>query len=138
MVEDSELEMNLLEFELKSFAFERQVSLEGLEVVVFSRTETVSEAKLRPNLVHLRVAVPREWLIYDLSADALRIARDGGTGGPRATGSALEAAAGKTEFREQGVDWRRTVLPSGSYLYVPVEFADRLLSAPGLSALATA
>ncbi|MCI4331223.1 MAG: hypothetical protein L3K19_05180 [Thermoplasmata archaeon] len=128
--DDGELEVNLLEFLLKSFSFDRCASVGGTEYALFHRTETESEMQFRPRLVTLRVIVPRAWVVYDLAADLLFVARDGGTPGARATGQALEEAAEKSEFQEQGVRWRKTTLQRGSVVYAPTELSESLL-APG-------
>jgi hypothetical protein len=135
MADDAELEVNLLEFLLKSFSFGRVAAVDGVEYAVFHRTETESEMQFRPRLVTLQVVVPKSWVVYELAADLLLIARDGRTPGHRSTGSALEEAAEKTEFDEQGVRWRKTTLARGSVVYVPLELADALLAAPGRAAL---
>jgi hypothetical protein len=138
MVDDTELELNVLEFCSKSFSFERAASVEGTEFALFHRTETESESRFRPRLVRLRIALPRAWVIYDAEEEVLRIGRDGVHPGPRASGTALEAAAERSRFPEAGLDWRRGPVPGGGFLYAPEEFADRLLSEEGLRALALA
>jgi hypothetical protein len=135
MVDDAELEVNLLEFLLKSFSFERCATVGTTEYALFHRTETESEMQFRPRLVTLRVILPRDWVVYDLGADLLFVARDGAVPGHRSTGQALEEAAEKSEFDEQGVRWRKTTLARGSMVYVPLEFTDAVLSPEGREAL---
>jgi hypothetical protein len=131
----SDLEINVLEFRQRSFQFERLASLEGTDFAVFSRTETESESQFRPRLLHLKLVVPSEWLVYDEPNDLLAIAKDGRTVPTRLTEPVVEVRADRPEFREQGVDWKRADGPSGSLVFVPVEHAGRVLSAAGLAAL---
>ena len=133
--DDADLEVHLLQFLLKSFDFERSARVGERDFAIFQRTETESESQFRPRLVKLRVVLPRDWIVYDLAADALYIARDGTIPGSRGTGTAMEEGAEKTEFREQGVEWKKSTVARGSVLYVPKEEADRLLSPGGLAAL---
>ena len=135
MADAAELEGHLLEFRLKTFGFERSVTVGGIEYAVFARTETESESQFRPKLVRLRVALPSEWVIYDMMGDALRVSPGGALPGPRPEGSALEEAAEKSEFVEQGVEWRKRVVEKGSIVYVPGRDAERLLSPAGIAAL---
>lgn len=134
MVDDAELESNVLDFVGKSFAFDRAAAFGGQEIVIFARTETESESKFRPKLVRLAVAFPRAWVVHDLARDLLGIARAGEVPGPRAA-SAVEAAAEKSEFTEQGIDWRRLPWGSAGYLYLPRELAGPLGSEAGRRAL---
>jgi hypothetical protein len=126
MAEDAVLEVNLLEFRLKSYSFDRCARAAGTEYALFHRTETESETQFRPRLVTLRVALPRDWVVYDADADVLRIARHGGPTGPRSSGTALEDAAEKAEFDEQGVHWRRRPIGVREVLYFPDELAASL------------
>ena len=133
MVDEADLETNVLEFVLKSFQFDRTETVGATEFAVFHRTETESESKFRPKLVKLVVAVPKEWVVHDLASDLLLIASDGVHPGHRGTGSAVEAAAEKTEFSEQGVDWVRLPRPAGGWVYVPkATRADWTAAAVGL------
>jgi hypothetical protein len=133
--DDAELEVHLLQFVLKSFAHERNVAFGGREFAIFQRTETESESQFRPRLVKLRVVLPRDWVLYDIAADALLIARDGVTPGSRGSGSAVEEGAEKSEFREQGVEWKKSTLSRLSMAYVPKELEGTLLSTDGRAAL---
>jgi hypothetical protein len=135
MADIAELEVNLLQFVLKSFAYERMYEADGQTFAVFERTETESESKFRPKILKLRVLVPPDWVIYDLAADALRLARGGEIGGPMGTGTASEAAAEKSEFREQGIDWQRREVSGAGLLYAPKEFAEALFAGPGITRL---
>jgi hypothetical protein len=135
VLEEADLEVNILEFHGKNFAFEHLASLAEEEYVIFTRTETESESKLRPKLVRLRVVVPRRWVLYDLAADLLVLGRDGKTPGARSTEAAIEAAAEKAEFKEQGIAWRRSKLADGGFVYVPEELAGPLLGSGGLTTL---
>ena len=119
MLDEADLETNVLEFVLKSFQFDRLETVGAEEYAVFHRTETESESKFRPKLVKLVVAVPRAWVVHDLAADLLLIASDGAHPGRRGTGTAVEAAAEKSEFTEQGVEWSRLPRPTGGWVYVP-------------------
>jgi hypothetical protein len=119
MVDEADLETNVLEFVLKSFQFDRTERVGDVEYAVFHRTETESESKFRPKLVKLVVAVPKEWVVHDLASDLLLIASDGVHPGHRGSGNAVEAAAEKSEFSEQGVDWVRIPRPSGGWVYLP-------------------
>jgi hypothetical protein len=131
----ADLEVNILEFHGKNFAFDRLASLAEQEFAIFVRTETESESKLRPKLVRLRVIVPRAWVLFDLAADLLVLGRDGKTPGPRSTEAAIEAAAEKAEFKEQGITWRRAKRGDGGFAYVPDELAKPLLESGGLESL---
>ena len=130
--------MHLLDFVQKSFGFYRLVQLEDEEFAVFERTETESESKFRPKLVRLYVLVPRAWLVHDFASDLLAVAPDGKTPGRKSSGSAVETAAEKTSFQEQGVEWRRASVPSVGLVYVPADRSRRLLESPGLEALRAA
>jgi len=134
VVELAELEINVLEFVHKSFSFARVAEWKGGELAVFTRTETENEAKFRPRIVHLVLAVPREWVIYDLAADLLVLGSDGHTPGPRPVGTAIESAAETHEFREQGIEFQRSAV-GGLLLYLPKSLAAELLTPPGLVAL---
>ncbi|MEM0128812.1 MAG: hypothetical protein QXG65_01410 [Thermoplasmata archaeon] len=125
MIDDSELEGNLLEFRQKSFQFVRSESVAGRDYAVFARTETESESRLRPQLVHLTVAVPREWLAYDAAIDLLRIA-PGGSLAPRRPGLAVESAAEPSEFEEEGTAWVRLAPEDRAFVYLPRERARAL------------
>ncbi|HEV2166069.1 MAG TPA: hypothetical protein VGS23_03690 [Thermoplasmata archaeon] len=135
MVEESELEVNVLEFHHKSFSFERVVDWDGVDLALFHRTETESESQFRPRLLRLTLVVPRSWLSLDPAEGELRLAQEGRAGAPRAPGTATEAAAESSRFEEQGRAWRRHALGPGGFLYVPEPWADRLLSKSGLSRL---
>ena len=135
MVDDSELENNLLEFLEKTFSFERSVEVEGRSFALFTRTETESESQFRPRLVHLRIAVPKEWLLYDLASDALIIAPDGRTPGPHSSSEAREAAAEAPEFKEQGAEWKKLALERGTIVYVALKDEPLLLGPDGRAAL---
>lgn len=124
MVDEADLETNVLEFVLKSFQFDRTETVGETEYAIFHRTETESESKFRPKLVKLVLAVPREWIVHDLASDLLLIASDGLHPGHRGSGSAMEAAAEKTEFSEQGVDWVRIPRPAGGWVYLPKRHRD--------------
>ncbi len=132
MLDVADLEVNILEFHGKNFAFERLAPLAEDEFAIFTRTETESEAKLRPKLVRLRVVVPRAWVLFDLAADLLVFGQDGKTPGARSTEAAIEAAAEKGEFKEQGIAWRRTKLADGGFAYVPEAYVARLIEGAGL------
>ncbi|MCI4327621.1 MAG: hypothetical protein L3K16_08345 [Thermoplasmata archaeon] len=119
MVDDADLETNVLEFVLKSFQFDRTETVGEVEYAIFHRTETESESQFRPKLVKLVLAVPKAWIVHDLASDLMLIAPDGVHPGHRGSGTAVEAAAEKTEFSEQGVDWVRFPRPNGGWVYVP-------------------
>ncbi|HUI38793.1 MAG TPA: hypothetical protein VLY85_04085 [Thermoplasmata archaeon] len=130
MVEDADLEANVLEFQGKSFSFERSADWDGTELAIFQRRETESESKFRPKLIVLRLVVPKGWIVLDLAADLLKLGREGRPG-PAHGGSALEAAAEASQFDEQGITWRRVALAEGGYLYAPSDWAPRLLGPEG-------
>jgi hypothetical protein len=133
VLDESDLEINVLEFRQRTFQFDRLVELGGREYAVFSRTETESESQFRPHLVHLRLIVPRDWIVYDEPEDVLLVARDGTTIPPHPTEAVTEVRAESSEFSEQGIDWRRAAGPGGVLTYAPEELADKLLSADVLS-----
>jgi hypothetical protein len=135
VLDESDLEISVLEFRQRTFQFEHLLELGGREYAVFSRTETESESQFRPRLVHLRVAVPREWIVYDEPNDVLLVARDGSTLPAHPTEAVVEIRAESSEFAEQGIDWRRAEGPRGVLVYAPEELAGELLSPPALSQL---
>ncbi len=131
MVDDETLSMNVLQFAGKSFDYDTTVVVGDLEYAIFARTETETEAKLRPELVRMRVVVPREWVHYEEASDTLTLGAPGGTAGP-----ARRRAAGATmlepeEFRDQGIDWHRLSLADGHRLYLPKGEEGRLLGHEG-------
>jgi len=129
----SDLEINVLEFRQRSFQFDRMLDVGGSEHAVFSRTETESESQFRPRLLHLRVVVPRAWVLYDEPNDVLLLARDGATLPVRLAEPVTEVRSERSEFKEQGIDWRRAEGALGFLVYAPAEFAAELLSAAGMS-----
>ncbi len=133
MLDVSDLEVNVLEFRQRSFQFERMVEFGGVEHAVFGRTETESESQFRPRLVHLRVVVPRGWVVYDEPNDVLLLAPEGSTLPTRVSEAVTEVRADRSEFKEQGVDWRRSEGPGGVLVYAPAELASELLSPAGLA-----
>ena len=135
MLDQSDLEINVLEFRQRSFQFDRLVEHEGREYAVFSRTETESESQFRPRLLHLRVIVPRGWVVYDEPNDVLLLARDGATLPLRVVESVTEVGADPSEFTEQGIDWRRVPGPSGVLVYAPEELEKELLTPSALARL---
>ncbi len=128
----------MLEFRQRAFQFERVSEIEGVPFALFSRTETESESRFRPRLVHLKLAVPQAWVVYDEPNDALALARDGKTVPVRLTEPVVEVAAERPEFREQGIEWRRADGPGGVLVYAPAEHAERLLTPSGFAALGLA
>jgi hypothetical protein len=134
----SDLEINVLEFRQRSFSFDHLASVAGTEYAVFSRTETESESQFRPRLVHLRLVVPQEWIVYDEGNDVLLIAKDGATHPVRLTEPVVEVGAEPAEFREQGIAWRRAAGPSGTLVYAPEELAAGLLTPTGFAGLGVA
>jgi hypothetical protein len=138
MLSASDLEINVLDFRQRSFSFERLASLDGTEFAVFARTETESESKFRPKLVHLKLAVPLAWILLDETSDSLRVSRDG-LGLPMVPAEGVvEVGAERPEFREQGVEWRRSEGPSSSLVYAPAEFAAAVFTTDGYRALGIA
>jgi hypothetical protein len=135
MIDDDTLSTNILQFAGKSFDYDSTLKVGDTEYAVFARTETATEAKLRPELVRLRVLAPRAWLVYDRTTDVLAFAQDREPTGPGRTRSAGSTALEPDEFRERGIEWIRTTWPEGLRVYVPKSEADRLLSAPGRDAL---
>lgn len=135
MLTVADLEVNLLEFRQRTFQFEKLVADGDRRYAVFARTETESERRFRPQLLHLRVVVPLEWVVLDEASDVLCVARDGTSVPARPAEEVVEVGAEPPSFREQGIDWRRRPGPSGRVVYVPEELAkarggeagDRLL-----------
>ena len=138
MLTEADLEINVLEFRQRSFQFERLADYEGTDFAVFSRTETESESQFRPRLVHLKLIVPQSWVVYDEANDLLAIARDGATVPARRTEPVVEVAAERPEFREQGIDWKRSIGPGGALVYAPAELAESVLTPTGYEALGLA
>ncbi len=135
MVDVADLETNLLLFLRKSFSFDHSATLDGREYGVFLRTETESESKFRPRIVHLALVVPLDWVVYDVAADLFALGRDGVRPGPRGGGAASESATEAREFTEQGLAWRREVLAGGGVVYLPKELAPALFGPAALAAL---
>ena len=133
VLDQSDLEVNVLEFRQRSFQFDRLAELGGTEYAVFSRTETESESQFRPRLVHLRVVVPRGWVVYDEPNDLLLLSKDGRSVPLRLTESVTEIGADPTEFQEQGIDWRRSPGPGGVLVYGPEELEPELLTPAALA-----
>jgi hypothetical protein len=135
VLDQSDLEINVLEFRQRSFQFDRLVEHRGREYAVFSRTETESESQFRPRLLHLRVIVPREWVVHDEPNDVLLLARDGTTLPLRVVESVTEVGADPPEFSEQGIDWRRVAGPNEVLVYAPEELEQELLTPSALARL---
>jgi hypothetical protein len=136
MVEDEVLSMNVLQFAGKSFDYDTTITFGGAEYAVFARTETETEAKLRPELVRMRVVVPREWVQYEEASDTLLLVPSGGTPGPARRRAAGATVLEPEEFRDQGVEWHRLTFAGRHTLYLPKGEEDRLLSPEGRAALA--
>jgi hypothetical protein len=134
VIELTDLELNVLEFVHKSFSFDRMATVDGREVAVFHRTETENESAFRPKVIRLELAVPREWIVYDLAADLLVLGQDGRLPGPRSAGTAQEVGAETSEFREQGIAFTRRSA-GGRLFYVPTEFLSSWTSPDGLRTL---
>ncbi|MFZ0830399.1 MAG: hypothetical protein WCB18_08845 [Thermoplasmata archaeon] len=135
MVDDETLSLNVLQFAGKSFDYDSTVMVGGIEYAVFGRTETETEAKLRPELVRMRVVVPREWVRYEEAADILMLLAPGGTAGPQRHRAAGTTMLEPEEFRDQGIDWHRLTLAGKHSLYLPKGEEPRLLSHEGRTAL---
>jgi len=131
----ADLEVNLLEFRQRSFQFDRLARVGATDLAVFSRTETESESKFRPGLVHLHVVVPLAWIRLDEASDSLRIASGEGGLPMVPTEAVVEVGAEPPEFREQGVEWQRAPGPQGSLVYAPADRAGELLTRAGFAAL---
>jgi hypothetical protein len=129
MLTAGDLEVNVLEFRQRSFQFQRLATIDGRDVALFSRTETETESRFRPKLIHLHLLVPVEWVVLDEPNDVLLLARDGATVPVRLTEQVVEVGAERPEFEEQGIPFQRGPGPSGSFVYAPTEFADRWLTA---------
>ncbi len=127
MLEIADLETNVLEFRQRSFQFERSAEVGSIDYAVFGRTETETERKLRPRLVHLLLVVPRGWVVLDEASDLLRVAC-AGTPDPPPTGSVVEIAAEPTEFREGGAEWVRVGRAAETVVYLPKDAAVDLLT----------
>jgi hypothetical protein len=135
VVDDETLSMNVLQFAGKSFDYDSTVTVGDTEYAIFARTETESEAKLRPELVRMRVVVPRKWVEYEEASDTLLLAAPGGTAGPARRRSAGATLLEPEEFRDQGIDWHRLTPAENHRLYLPKSEESRLLSPEGRSAL---
>jgi len=138
MLTAADLEVNVLEFRQRSFQFERLATVGDQEIALFRRTETESESQFRPRLVHLWLAVPLAWIVWDERADLLRIAKDHRALPMAPDESVVEVRAEPPEFHEQGIGWKRADGPGGTLVYAPAEFADRLLGPVGFAALGIA
>jgi hypothetical protein len=131
----SDLEINVLEFRQRSFQFQRAVAVNGRDVALFSRTETETESKFRPKLLHLHLLLPQEWVVYDEPNDILLVSRDGATIPVRLSEQVVEVGSEPPEFEEQGIAWKRAGGPSGAYFYAPAELAQDLLAPATYAAL---
>jgi len=138
MLTAADLEVNVLEFRQRSFQFERLATVGDQEIALFRRTETESESQFRPRLVHLWLAVPLAWVVWDERADLLRIAKDHRALPMAPDESVVEVRAEPPEFHEQGIGWKRADGPGGTLVYAPAELADRLLGPVGFAALGIA
>jgi hypothetical protein len=134
-METSDLEIHLVEFRQKSFQFHRLVDFEGVEFVVFSRTETESERQFRPKLVHLHLVIPRSWLTFDEDGETLRFDAQGASRPAPPTTAAEEVGSERPEFTEGGIRWKRLTGPGGFHLYVPEPWAEKLDTPEGHRAL---
>ncbi len=131
----ADLELNLLEFRQKSFQFARLATVGGTEFAIFSRTETESERQFRPRLVHLHLAVPREWIRLDPEGEMLRLQPAGAAAAAPSTRDAEEVGTERSAFTEAGEAWRRETGAEGFHLYVPERLAGILLTPEGHRAL---
>ncbi|MHB1435023.1 MAG: hypothetical protein ACYCPN_03785 [Thermoplasmata archaeon] len=131
----ADLELNLLEFRQKSFQFARLAKVDGTEFAIFSRTETESERQFRPRLVHLHLAIPREWIRLDSEGEMLRLEPAGTAGAAPSTRDAEEVGTERSEFTEAGEVWKRETGAGGFHLYVPARYAELLLTPEGHRAL---
>ncbi len=130
-----DLEVNVLEFRQRSFQFQRTAPIGGRDVGLFSRTETETESRFRPKLIHLHLVVPVAWVVLDEPNDVLRVARDGATVPARLSEPVVEVGAEPAEFDEQGIAWKRIAPAPRAFVYAPTELAETLLAPPALSAL---
>ena len=135
MLSVSDLEINVLEFRQRSFSFDHLATVGGTDFAVFSRTETESESQFRPRLVHLRLAVPLAWVVYDAGNDVLLLSKDGTTVPVRLTEPVVEVGAEPAEFHEQGIAWTRHPGPANALVYAPTELKRELLSPEGFHRL---
>jgi hypothetical protein len=135
MVDDETLSMNVLQFAGKSFDYDSTVTVGGAEFAIFARTETETEAKLRPELVRMRVVVPRDWVQYEEASDTLLLVAPGAPSGPSRRRAAGATMLEPEEFRDQGIDWHRVSLAGRHTLYLPKGEEARLLSSEGRAAL---
>lgn len=135
MLDVADLEMNVLEFVHKSFAFARVAAVGDREAVVFARTETESESQFRPKIVHLYLAVPREWVVFDGAEEMLRLAKDGKTLGLTTVGEGVETGAESVQFTEQGIAFHRVPLGERVWAYLPSELEPIWGSPEGRRAL---
>jgi hypothetical protein len=135
VVDDETLSLNVLQFAGKSFDYDSTVVVGDIEYAIFARTETETEAKLRPELVRMRVVVPREWVRYEEASDSLMLVAPGGTASPTRRRAAGATMLEPEEFRDQGIDWHRLTLAEKHTLYLPKSEEPRLLSHEGRRAL---
>lgn len=135
MLTVADLEVNVFEFRQRAFQFSRQLEHGGRTYALFTRTETESESRFRPQLVHLTVVVPFDWVVYDEGSDCLRVAKDGANPPLSLVEPVVEVGAEPTEFSEQGLAWKRTTAPSGTLVYAPAELAPGLFDAKGLASV---
>jgi hypothetical protein len=135
VLDDQTLSLNVLQFAGKSFDYDSTISVDGTEYAIFGRTETETEAKLRPELVRMRVVVPREWVQYEEASDTLLLVSPGADTGPSRRRAAGATMLEPEEFRDQGIDWHRLTFAAKHSLYLPKGEETRLLSPQGRTAL---
>lgn len=131
MLDEATLAANLLTFRSKSFGFSHRVAGTEGGWLVFHRTETESETRLRPKLVQLYLVVPEGQIGFDEPSESLVL----GEGTPAAGAGALEASADPEEFDEQGRHWKRKALSGDRILYVPAADAAELFGSDWLPRL---
>lgn len=137
MLDVATLEAAVLEFRHKSFSFVTLATVAEGEYAVFSRRETETESKLRPKVIQLFVAVPRQQLVFEEETGSLWISPDGVMPGPHPAGTAQEAAAESAEFREQGLLFRRVAVARG-VAYLPADHVAALSTPAAAAALGLA
>jgi len=135
VIDDEVLSLNVLQFAGKSFDYDSTITVGGRDYAIFGRTETESEAKLRPELVRMRVVLPREWVQYEEASDTLMLVRPDAPTGPSRRRAAGTTMLEPEEFRDQGIDWHRLTLAGRHALYLPKGEEGRLLSSEGRTAL---
>jgi hypothetical protein len=137
VIEEEDLDSTVLTFYGASFGFERALRIGALDLALFTRRETESEAKFRPRIVRRWLLVPRAWLFLDKNREVLVLGKDGKR--PASTGTIgiqnSEGTRPPPRFEEQGIPFRTEPVSKDLELYVVSSMRDAILSEEGCASL---